>query len=148
MMGQKDLLLTIELVPKTCWYSNVRSNVTKHQWDIIRHKSYNLANNKCEICGSSGILECHEIWQYDDVKHIQTLIRFIALCNRCHTVKHPGLAKIKGKSDIVEQQLIRVNHMTHQQAIDYLIESFQIFDERSKYQWTLDISYINEYLKQ
>ena len=27
--------LTIELVPSTAWYSNVRSNVSKEEWDKI-----------------------------------------------------------------------------------------------------------------
>lgn len=46
--------LTIELVPTTCWYSNVRSNVSKAEWDIIRKESYSNANNCCEICKSTG----------------------------------------------------------------------------------------------
>ncbi len=31
--------LTIELVPKTAWYSNVRSNVTASKWD--KRSKYN-----------------------------------------------------------------------------------------------------------
>ena len=27
--------LTIELVPQTAWYSNVRSNVSKAEWDVF-----------------------------------------------------------------------------------------------------------------
>jgi hypothetical protein len=46
--------LTIELVPKTSWYSNVRSNVSKDEWDKIKKKCYIKANYKCEICNGIG----------------------------------------------------------------------------------------------
>ena len=47
--------LTIELVPKTSWYSNVRSNVSRSQWDKLRKKCYLNADYKCEVCGDTGI---------------------------------------------------------------------------------------------
>ena len=79
--------LTIELVPKTSWYSNVRSNVSKNEWDIIRKKSYEHAGHVCEICGDIGTnqgvkhnVECHEIWDYNDETNEQTLGGLISLC--------------------------------------------------------------------
>ena len=75
--------LTIELVPSTSWFNNVRSQVSAQEWDIIRHIVYAKANNICEICGGKGnkhAVECHEIWEYDDKEHIQKLIGMIALC--------------------------------------------------------------------
>ena len=80
--------LTIELVPRMCWYSNVRTNVTREKWDIIRKECYRKSNYKCEICGDKGTthpVECHEIWEYDDVNYVQKLIGFIALCPNCHS---------------------------------------------------------------
>lgn len=98
-----NLKLTIELVPSTDFYSNVRSNVTQKEWDVIRKKSYERASNKCEICGDAGTnqgvkhkVECHEIWEYNDESHIQKLIGLISLCPNCHKTKHAGLAQIKG----------------------------------------------------
>lgn len=38
MLNQEILKLTIELVPTTAFYSNVRSNVTSCQWNKIRKK--------------------------------------------------------------------------------------------------------------
>lgn len=146
--------LTIELVPKTCWYSNVRSNVTNSEWDIIRKKSYNIANNKCEICfdigknqGVNHNVECHEIWQYDDINHIQKLIGLISLCPNCHKCKHPGLAQMKGEEEIVITQLMKVNKMARNEALNYINESFLIWDNRSKHNWTIDISYLEEFKK-
>jgi len=144
--------LTIELVPKTAWYTNVRSNVSKDQWDRLRKKSYALANNVCEICGDSGKnqgykhnVECHEIWHYDDTTKNQTLTGLISLCPYCHKCKHPGLAQINGELNIVINQLMKVNNITKNEAEKLLDDAFTIWKERSKYEWNLDISYIQNY---
>jgi hypothetical protein len=146
--------LTIELVPKTAWYTNVRSNVSSQQWDIIRKKSYEKANNICQICNDSGKnqgykhnVECHEIWKYDDINKTQTLIDLISLCPYCHKTKHVGLAQINGEINIVINQLMKVNNISKDEAINYIQESFDIWKERSNHQWKLDISYIDDYLK-
>ena len=149
-----NLKLTIELVPRTAWYSNVRSNVTQQEWDVIRKKSYENASHKCEICGDVGTnqgvkhkVECHEIWEYDDENYIQKLIGLISLCPNCHKTKHVGLAQIKGEEGIVINQLMQVNEMTEEEAIEYIEQSFKVWGERSEYDLELDISYLEEYLK-
>lgn len=151
----KDYKLTSEIVPSSCWYSNVRSNVTKKEWDIIRKKSYEAADNKCEICGDTGKnqgynhnVECHEIWEYNDETLTQKLVGLISLCPCCHKVKHPGLAQIKGESEIVLQQLMKVNGITEDDAKEYLVKAFDIFFKRSRHKWELDISYLEEYTKE
>ncbi len=147
--------LTIELVPKTSWYTNVRSNVSKEQWDIIRKKSYELANHKCEICGDTGKnqgykhnVECHEIWEYNELTRTQKLTDLIALCPICHKCKHPGLAQINGELPIVINQLMKINNLTENQAKMFIASAFVTWSERSSYQWTLDISYIEKYLNE
>ena len=119
--------LTIELVPSTAWYSNVRSNVSKEEWDKIRKKSYSKANHKCEICGDVGTNQ--------GVKHNV----------ECHKTKHAGLASIKGETPIVINQLMKVNEITETEAIAYMQEAFRIHANRSQFQWKLDISYLDEY---
>jgi len=148
----KHYPLTIELVPKTAWYTNVRSNVSKKEWDRIRKKSYQNASYVCEICGDTGLnqnhkhpVECHEIWQYDDLNHVQKLTGLISLCPNCHTVKHPGLATTKGKLETVIRQLQKVNSMTFEEASEYLQESFLKWIDRSQHEWTLDIEYLKTY---
>jgi 5-methylcytosine-specific restriction endonuclease McrA len=144
--------LTIELVPKTSWYSNVRSNVSKAEWDRIRKKSYENANHVCEVCGDVGTnqgyrhkLECHEIWQYDDQALTQTLTGLVSLCPYCHLVKHPGLAQMNGKLGIVLKQLQRVNQISVEEAGAMLNEAFEIWRNRSKNNYTLDISFLETY---
>ena len=151
-INMKEYKLTIELVPKTAWYTNVRSNVSKSEWDRIRKKSYAIANNVCEICGETGKsqgynhnVECHEIWEYVDIYKTQTLIGLISLCPYCHKCKHPGLAQINGELDIVINQLMKVNNISKTDAENLLKEAFNLWNIRSKYQWTLDISYIENY---
>lgn len=39
--------LTIELVPKTCWFSNVRSNVTPSQWNKL--KKYQVKKQTIDV---------------------------------------------------------------------------------------------------
>jgi hypothetical protein len=146
--------LTIELVPETSYYNNVRSAVTTTEWEIIKKKCYKRAKYRCEICGNTGLnqgrkypVECHEIWEYDDKLHIQTLIGFIALCPQCHQVKHVGFARINGKEPEVIRQLMKVNNITSTMADNYIIESFKIWKKRSEKQWKVDISYLDSYKK-
>lgn len=147
-----DYKLTIELVPRTAWYTNVRSNVSKDEWDRLRKKSYALANNVCEICGDTGKnqgykhnIECHEIWHYDDTTKAQTLTGLISLCPYCHKCKHPGLAQINGELNIVINQLMKVNNISKDDAEKLIDDAFTIWRERSKHEWKLDISYIENY---
>jgi hypothetical protein len=146
--------LTCELVPSTCFYTNVRSNVSKEDWDKIRKKSYTLAQNRCEICGDTGYnqgykwpVECHETWEYDDEKKTQTLKGLISLCPYCHKVKHPGLAGMKGETHIVYDQLCKVNRITEEEAKRYIEECFAVWHERSEHKWELDLSYLENYMK-
>lgn len=142
--------LTIELVPTTSWYNNVRSNVSKEKWNIIRTKSYKKANYKCEICNGKGDdhpVECHEIWDYNDEKNIQKLIGFISLCPNCHKTKHIGLSMLYKQEDIAIEQLMKVNNMTEEEALEYIDKSFEIWHERSNKKWKIEISYIDKYLE-
>ena len=60
--------LSVELVPSTSWYSNVRSNVTRRVWDKIRKDVYRNADYQCEVCHKvrKRRIECHEIWESDE----------------------------------------------------------------------------------
>ena len=143
--------LTIELVPKTAWFTNLRSLVSKEQWDKIRNQVYWKAGYKCEVCGGKGRkwpVECHEIWQYDDDNNVQTLIGLIALCPSCHKVKHAGLAKIQGDEELVIEQLMKVNEMTKKEAMTYIEEAFEVWRQRSVSQWEVDITKLQQIINQ
>jgi|TARA_R110000787_G_scaffold70911_7_gene157810 hypothetical protein len=146
MAENKKIKLTIELVPSTVWYKNVRSEVSSDRWDRLRKECYRSAEYKCEVCRGTGPkwpVECHEIWHYDDVNKKQILTGLIALCPDCHTVKHPGLAEIKGRFDVVISQLMSVNDMEYWEATEYIEQAFDVWRERSEHQWELDITYLD-----
>jgi len=135
--------LTIELVPSTAWYSNVRSNVSQAEWDVLRKECYKKAGYKCEVCSGKGPkhpVECHEIWEYDDEAFTQTLGGLIALCPDCHEVKHIGLAGIKGRQSQAIAHLAKVNGITLEEANIYVEASFETWSKRSQKDWKLDIT--------
>jgi hypothetical protein len=145
--------LTIELIPETSFYRNVRSKVDNNMWDKIRLKCYNNANHKCEICNDTGKnqgfnhdVECHEIWDYDTITSTQLLVGFIALCPLCHKTKHYGLARLNGDIDKVHKHLKKVNLM-NETSIDIMISRcYHEWELRNLINWTVDISFINNYI--
>jgi len=140
----KELKLTIELVPSTSWYNNLRSVLPKSVWDKIRKKTYAKYGYRCGICGAKGRLNCHEIWEYDDQNHVQKLVGFIALCDLCHHVKHIGLASIlasEGKLDYerVVEHFMKVNGCDRKTFERHRREAFDQWRERSRYDWNVDL---------
>lgn len=41
--------LTVELVPKPCWFSNVRDHVNQAEWDRLRCATYQQAGYVCQV---------------------------------------------------------------------------------------------------
>lgn len=141
-------LLTVELVPRSAWYRNVRSNVSKGEWARLKGLIFARANYVCEICGGRGKrwpVECHEVFEYDDTRRIQKLVRLIALCPLCHEVKHIGLAGVRGRQSAAIAHLARVNNWSLEDAKLYIEGCFEIWHQRSRHHWTLDISYLDRF---
>lgn len=139
-----ELVLTVELVPRTSWYDNLRKVVSPDDWDRLRRDVYACYGHHCGICGASGRLACHEIWDYDDAVHRQTLGGFIALCDLCHHVKHIGLAGIlasQGKLDYekVVSHFCRVNNCHEARFDSHVDAAFAIWERRSRAPWTVDL---------
>ena len=140
--------LTIELIPSTSWFNNVRAVVSKKQWDYLKSQVFSKAYHTCEICGGVGPkhpVECHEIWSFDNKKLVQKLEGMIALCPDCHMVKHIGLAEVRGLKIKALRHLMSVNKMTIKKAESYIEEAFKVWAERSQKTWTLDISHLEQY---
>jgi len=73
-MKETVMILEIELVPSTVWYSSLYRLLPREVWDNIRNEIIKEYGRKCQICGETeGVMNLHEIWKYDDVKHIQKL---------------------------------------------------------------------------
>ena len=139
--------LTIELVPRTAWYKNLRSELSKSEWDKLRKITYKKANNVCEICGGVGPkwpVECHEVWNYDEENNTQTLTGLQAICPNCHQCKHIGLAQVQGHYDTAKAHLAEVNEITLEEAEEYINACFDIWEERSLKKWTLNTEWLQE----
>ena len=143
-------LLVIEMVPETSWFTNLRSMLTQSQWDKVRKQCYTDADYECQVCGNIGPkwpVECHEIWSYDDKKHIQTLKGLIALCPDCHMVKHMGLTQIRGLTQQAMTHMAKVNDWNLLQVGTAMSKAFEVYHERGEYDWTLDTSWLQTWMK-
>jgi hypothetical protein len=146
------LKLTIELIPKTTHFNNVRSILPKKEWDRLRKESYSKAKNKCEICGDTGTnqgyrhnLECHEVWEYRGDKQI--LVKLQSLCPLCHQVKHIGRARTKGKLKQLKEHFMKINKVDGVTMERYIGAMFQEHIQRSKIKWELNIRILTEKYK-
>lgn len=142
--------LGVELVPATCWYSNVRSLLPTKEWDRLRKLSYAHAEFKCEICKESGLdqgyghaLECHEIWNYNDITKVQRLDGLVSLCPLCHMCKHIGRANAMGNQHIAFAHMEKVNDWNHKMVVTHVAAEFDRFKERSKHQWKIDLTVLS-----
>lgn len=102
-MTAPALKLTIELVPKTCWYSNLRTQIRTTDWDRISKET--RAAGVCGICGASDVrLSCHERWEYDDEHGVQRLLGFVALSATAATTLSTSAALGGSRSRILARR--------------------------------------------
>lgn len=144
----QTLKLQIELVPASCFWSNVRSNVTAKQWDNIRKPIYQKANFLCEICGGKGTkhpVECHEVWIYDDKTLIQRLDYFQSLCPLCHEVKHIGLAGILGNGPRAFNRFKEINKLDEIMAKKISGSVSKQWGIRSRQKWELNLDHLKQH---
>lgn len=139
--------LVLDLVPRSCWFSNLRSELPTKDWDRLRGARHAEAGHRCEICGARSLhrLECHERWSYDDDAPflVQRLDGLIALCRGCHEVKHLGLTQARGRLEPALAHFCRVNAVDRETAVGILRANFDEWAERSRREWDLDISWLD-----
>jgi len=145
--------LSIELVPSTVWNSSLYQLLPRNIWNKIRNEHIARHGRKCQVCGETkGVMNLHEIWNYDDENHIQKLDGFILLCKMCHHVKHIGLAGIlasQGKLnyDKVIEHFCKVNECSKQEFEEHKAEAFEIWSLRSCYDWQQDFGEYEEFIE-
>jgi hypothetical protein len=150
--------LTIELVPEPLWGKSLANNLPRREWERIR--AVVLARQSsggmyvCGVCGKekNNGLQCHEIWKYDDERHIQKLAGFVAICGTCHMIKHYGRTRAiakKGGIDIdkVNQHYMDVNGCFLCDLRDDYHNAMVLWKERSSWtDWTQDIGDYKQFL--
>lgn len=138
--------LFVDLVPQSCWFTNVRTAVADAEWDRVRRMVYRRAGDRCEACGrgrdqAAGVrMEAHERWYFDDGRQVQALRRLICLCNLCHGTTHFGLANIQGRAAEALDHLIAVTGAGRDLAEAHVAEAFDLWQQRSARTWDLDLS--------
>ena len=132
--------LFVDLIPESCWFTNVRSCVAPADWDRLRQMVYRRAGHQCEICGSKVQMEAHERWAFDNATRTQCLVRLICLCRACHAATHFGLAQLQGRGQQARAHLMTVNSWTASQVDDHIGAAFMLWRHRSQFGWDLDLS--------
>jgi hypothetical protein len=141
--------LGFEIVPTGAWNNNLRTVLSKAGWDFIRKDAYARANGKCMICGRPvKRLEAHERWSYDKDNAVQKLEDVIAVCHACHSVIHIGRTQLLGFEDDAIKHFQRVNGCDYQGYIKALADATQkSVDLSTVSEWSLDLSYLERYIK-
>lgn len=137
--------LFVDLVPKSCWFTNVRSCVSQGDWERLRRVVVARAGRRCEACRDDGQrLEVHERWAYDEARHLQSLRRLICLCSPCHETTHIGLAGVRGRADAALAHLRAVTGMSADEAESHVEDAFATWRRRSAHTWALDLSILTD----
>ena len=142
--------LFVDLVPSSCWFTNVRSCVSQRDWERLRRMITTRADQRCEVCGrgqdreSGRWLEAHERWAYDEAAAVQALRRLICLCTDCHTATHFGLARINGKDAAALRHLCAVTGMPSSRARQHVDTAFALWARRSRVNWSLDLRMLTD----
>ncbi len=139
--------LNFEMVPDSCWYSNLRSILSPAQWDIVRKDAYARAKGRCMICGApTSRLEAHEQWQYDEKNCVQSLANVIAVCKSCHEVIHIGRTSLMGNEERACAHFMKVNGCTYAEYRKALGEANTAHRRRNEIaEWKLDLSYLKKF---
>ena len=140
--------LNFELVPDGCWYSNLRSILSKKQWDFLKSTAKDRANGVCMICGKkTDKLDAHERWSYDEENAVQKLEDIIAVCKDCHSVIHIGYTQLKGNEERAEKHFMKVNGCSYAEYRHALGLANEIHTRRNEIsEWKLDLTYLKKYI--
>lgn len=137
--------LPIEPVPVTAWRQNVRSLLGLTAWLSFRTRFLAAGRHQCQICSSKQDLEVHEVWAYDDDHHIQRLFGMSPLCQRCHEVKHFGLAISRGRTQAALAWYCHINQCSPAEALADFRAAFAFHQTRSQHAWRLDVSWLRQF---
>lgn len=140
--------LCFELVPDSCWYSNLRSILSPAQWDVVRKDAYARADGKCMICGAPcRRLEAHERWEYDEENAVQKLKDVVAVCVKCHEVIHIGRTTLMGREREAEEHFMKVNSCSYAEYRSALGKANEDHRRRNRIpEWKLDLRWLQRFL--
>ena len=142
--------LEFEMVPDGCWYSNLRSILSKKQWDYLKLDAKRRASGKCMICGKkTDRLEAHEKWSYNEKTKTQKLEDIVAVCKDCHSVIHIGRTQLKGDEERAEKHYMEVNNCSYAEYRRNLGKANDLHKRLNLVpEWKLDLTYLKRYIEE
>lgn len=140
--------LNFEFVPDGCWFSNLRTLLSKEQWDFLKKDAKQRAQGECAICGKkTNILDAHERWSYDKEKGVQKLEDIIAVCKDCHSVIHINHTYLKGDGVKAEDHFMKVNGCNYAEFRKAMGQANERHKELNQVpEWSLDVTYLKRYI--
>ena len=140
--------LGFEMVPDSCWYSNLRSILLPAQWDAVRRDAYARAKGKCMICGApTAHPEAHERWSYDEANCVQKLETVVAVCKSCHEVIHIGRTSLMGNEERACVHFMKVNGCGYADYRKALGEANAEHRRRNAVaEWKLDLTWLKRFI--
>lgn len=141
--------LFVDMVPKSAWYANLRSELTPVEWEAVKLKTFANAGHCCEACDKRGPkwpVECHERWLFDEQTNIQILEKTVALCPACHEATHYGLASINNRGQFARAQLMSVIGLSSAQVDAHIKQAVTDWRRRSTMTWTLDARWLLSFI--
>jgi hypothetical protein len=137
--------LFVDLVPRSCWFTNARAALVGADWERVRRMTLARASRRCEVCGAGEDkpaqrwLEVHERWHYDPDTVTQTLRRLILLCTDCHLATHLGYARVSGQEGRALAHLLAVRQETPAQLEAHVRAAEEAWLQRSDLAWHLNL---------
>ncbi len=127
------------MLPKGAWNNDLSKTLSKKDWDKLREFALKRAKGKCEICGyKTDDLDIHEEWHFNIKNKTQTLKQIIAICSRCHGVKHFKNSVRLGYGEEAQEHFIKTNNCSEIKFASHLNKSFLEYEERNKvYRWKI-----------
>ena len=136
--------LFVDLIPSSCWFTNIRSAVSPADWLRLRTLVRERAGHRCEICGDDQTqLHAHERWQYHTATSTQSLRRLICLCAPCHEATHFGLAQLNHRGNEAAAHIARINGWSLADVFMHVEAAFEVWRQRCCIDWHLDLSILD-----
>jgi len=136
----------LELLPATCVFSNLRTELSSDEWHLLEDKLCKGENKVCAACGYRDYKKSLRLfvdWTYEDENHIQRLRSLIPLCQTCYDVRR--ISNFDDISNNLIEHLAKLNDFSLEKAEAYLEACIAKKKERSKHPWKPDVSYLKRH---
>ena len=139
--------LCVEPIPASSWGGSLQNLLTEKSWADLCEPVMARAGGICQVCGEgSGSIECHEVWEYltpgsEAVWGVQTLRALLVVCEGCHAMFHPGLARDEGERDALRLRVMAVNGWSQEEERSFSDWCVTVTRLRSRYRWLLDLTH-------